>query len=194
MKLIFSDNVPSNFFKALSYHVESPPSFLSKILNRPESSSLLLQLLNKDILKPGQIKEIQNYLIEIYLTDSNHPTDTVDRFDAFEFLFTSSPKLLYQRLSELMSNFTYLDWSIDGDKFTFKKDNPVGIKNLGTLCFLNSILQQLFGIYEVRQSLYSYSDEDEFLLALKKIFAQLQFTNLSALETDQLAQHWTNWD
>jgi hypothetical protein len=198
-KLYFKENFFesnfSDFFRAASYNFSSRPKFLSTILHLPRAASLLFTLYQKERLTPEETKQIRNNFLNIYFNEIFCPNDISSRKDVFHFLLQSGNlSQLVQKIKPLMDNFIPPKFDMDGDTLHFRSDLPVGIKNPGALCFLNSILQQLFGIYEVRQSLYSYSGNDKFLLALQKFFGQLQYSNLAYLETDKLALHWKNWD
>lgn len=80
----------------------------------------------------------------------------------------------------------------------------VGLHNQGATCYLNSLLQTLFFLPEVRDLVYSFEyDESKHgneaqcqVLQLQRLFAQLELSDLSAVDTSGLTTSfgWTSAD
>ena len=50
--------------------------------------------------------------------------------------------------------------SIEATKEVSLKKNYVGIKNLGAICYMNSILQQLFKVNEFKEIIFSLQNSE----------------------------------
>jgi len=80
----------------------------------------------------------------------------------------------------------------------------VGLKNQGATCYLNSLLQTLFFLPEVRDLVYSFEydaarhgEEAKCqVLQLQRLFAQLELSDLAAVDTSGLTMSfgWTSAD
>ena len=105
-------------------------------------------------------------------------------------------KILYTLLSQcnIKELFNYMNNLIDTinvSKQAFKRENFVGIKNLGSTCYMNSILQQFFVIKDFRELVFSLRYDptlvetevnqkkiiDDFLYQLQKLYAHLYLSH-----------------
>ncbi|KAJ3438455.1 ubiquitin carboxyl-terminal hydrolase faf-x-related [Anaeramoeba flamelloides] len=72
-----------------------------------------------------------------------------------------------------------------------------GLKNLGCTCYMNSLLQQLFMIPEMREGILKIKtekNEDDFLYQLQKIFANLSENQMQYVDTSKFAKSYKDWN
>lgn len=74
------------------------------------------------------------------------------------------------------------------------KTKAVGLVNLGMTCFLNAILQQLYGIPTFRKTVIDYKGNDSFLIELKNLFCKMSNFSLKSVSPYNLIQKLTNSD
>ena len=81
-----------------------------------------------------------------------------------------------------------------------KKTNYIGLRNLGSLCYLNSIIQHLFRIPQFKYSILGaddkndpkkseFLDDDNMLHQLQKLFTFLSFPKYTKIEIKKLFRY-----
>ena len=79
------------------------------------------------------------------------------------------------KLSAPVEKPKFLEDLGSGDGSVIKVDNnPVGIPNYGNTCYLNSSLQMLFQIEDLRKLLNEFKGTDNLTLSLKSLFQQME--------------------
>lgn len=69
----------------------------------------------------------------------------------------------------------------------------VGLRNLGSTCYMNSILQQLFYTFPFRYLLMTEESKDESQFELKRIFTELLLTSRKYSDTQKFCAVWKGW-
>lgn len=84
------------------------------------------------------------------------------------------------------------EFNIDPSQYHSSNSSHTGLINQGVTCFLNSVLQQLFNIPELRQVIIKYKGDDHFLLELKDLFYRLQIFKQKSCSTVNFTKTLTN--
>jgi uncharacterized UBP type Zn finger protein len=68
---------------------------------------------------------------------------------------------------------------------------PLGMRNLGATCYLNSILQGLYFTPELRRLVYESAEGGPVLMELRKLFARLQLRSAPSVQRLTRALRWS---
>ena len=153
----------------------------------------------EDLLKSSDDKfinyeEIKNKNNEIdKINDDIQSNNLIKQMIAFcSFCLTSKENI--KEIIKILNEFKKLDdekanlAKKSNDKRILKRKKYVGLKNLGNICYLNSVIQQLFMIPHFRYSIMSIDDkkekiktdlldDDNALHQLQRMFTYLMFTS-----------------
>ena len=134
-----------------------------------------------------QNKNIIDFLISCFHSyNSNNPIQKT----MIGRLITSLKNLINEETKEYNNNIK----NQENNKMKKKTTPYVGLKNLGTLCYINSIIQQLFFIQKFKYSILSandskppdksfeFTDDDNILHQTQKLFTYLSFSSLGEFE------------
>lgn len=109
-------------------------------------------------------------------------------------------KYLFEVLEYLSSVYQKGDFS-NGDTLMvdIRKEEHIGLKNLGCTCYANSMFQQLYHNLEIQKALMSYnpdpSDQDQLVLYhVSKLFWKLKHTKMSHTFLDEFCRVFTSFD
>ena len=136
---------------------------------------------NNNINNNEQNKNIIDFLISCFQSyNDNNPIKT-----KIGMLITSLKNLINEEAKNCNENIN----NIENNKILKKKSPYVGLKNLGSLCYINSIIQQLFFIEKFKYSILSaddakppdksfyLTDDDNILHQTQKLFTYLSFSS-----------------
>jgi ubiquitin C-terminal hydrolase len=70
----------------------------------------------------------------------------------------------------------------------------VGLRNLGSTCYMNAIFQQLFWTYPFRHLILTSEMTEPWQNELKRIFAELLLSKRRFTDTQAFCACWTGWD
>ncbi|OHS96099.1 hypothetical protein TRFO_37770 [Tritrichomonas foetus] len=105
---------------------------------------------------------------------------------------------LLPELLQLHSNrVPFSRYNINGDEIVKLNDDVishVGLKNLDSTCYLNSIIQLLYSILPLRNSVMSYSGDDHFMIQLSQLFVCMNLVKTNFLSPDELINNLKTWD
>ncbi len=96
-----------------------------------------------------------------------------------------------------------LDWEFEA-KYEEKSDTGyAGLKNLGCICYMNSLMQQLFMVPRLRQNILSFEEtskelldnlSDNFMYQLQYIFSFLQESDKQYCDPSGFCQAFKDWE
>ena len=118
--------------------------------------------------------------------------------EAFKSAMMIASRLSGPRIVEALNKITtakisFKTFDIDGESLELHSGSkPIGLVNLGVTCFIDSILQQLFRVSELRQLVFNYKGKDKFTLQLAKLFCSMMYSNLDAVSTKELLDSWSS--
>lgn len=187
-----------------------------------------LSQINQKVLTILREEKIFKFLVEYFFTKENYDESNniiVDRNPVEKNTFSPSAKLksasyelisclcydsldnqnkIITTLSDYLTlgfwrNKRILDWTIIIKE---KKSSTgySGLKNLGSTCYMNSLIQQLYMIESLRDGILSISDnehipkEESLLFQLKSIFASLKLTEMKYVDTKDFCNSLRNYD
>jgi ubiquitin C-terminal hydrolase len=93
----------------------------------------------------------------------------------------------------LLGDFEHKAWNVNGDTYEENFEGHVGLENLGSTCFLNSILQQLFAIRDFRQLVFDCENPENALFRrMRTLFASMALSDVKFVSPEALAKHWVD--
>lgn len=84
-------------------------------------------------------------------------------------------------------------WNYDPSKKKVSVPGYVGLRNLGSTCYMNSVLQQLFYTYPFRYLIVTTEVTDESQIELKRIFTELLLSTRYYCDTKPFCNVWKGW-
>ena len=191
-------HLPTEFDEKLFSYVfdDLTSTFNSK--NQTTLKSACLEIIEKmlqiQVIPKENISRLSHYLIEEFLSIEEKSKNKELFILAGRCLSNIlNNEELHQRLKSLHSNKSfYGKWNISGDIET--RETYSGLTNLGCTCFFNSILQQFYGIPQLRIKIMDYEGEDMFTIKLKELFAKMTFSNLPYQNTKGVVKYFRGWD
>ena len=192
-----NEELITNYLKLLHLIISKVNSLNNKTLNEIDFSSVFTILIN-NFLIISPISENKN---ELY--SNNNSQDYIDYlFDLINIIIEINPqKYLLEFFSqEKIKNLISIYLSqlpLDTRNYSPKEEslsnnNYLGIKNISSICYMNSVLQTLYMVPLFRQSILSLKinsdtykkneskeDFDDFLFQLIRLFNYLTFSNKS---------------
>ena len=113
-------------------------------------------------------------------------------------------KLFFENNSSKSSKDKNILKNLKSDRIK-KKSNYIGIRNLGTICYLNSVIQQLYMIPQFKYSIMGVDDkkepqkseylkDDNMLHQLQKLFTYLTYTSYGEVIPKELAFSIKNYE
>ena len=191
----------SEFFSSLADHLTTNDkelgNYLVDLFTKGQEEMGHLHLMKRFVARKyfseDQLLTISESILENYLAPrkSDHSPDLIKEVATLTSMFSTKP--LEEYLTTEISNSSWGDWHIDGDSIKLNSGR-VGLVNLGQTCFLNSILQQFFAVKELRQMIFGYSGDDQFMRALKLLYARMECSEEKSVTTQSLASRWIDWD
>ena len=195
---IMLPHLPKEFDLKLFSFVYDDLTSTNESVNHINLKRSCLELIEK-MLQTQEVPQdnktnLSTYLIDEFLTidERSKNKDLFVLASRCLSLILCNPEL-DERLKTIHSNKSfYGKWNISGDIET--RENYSGLTNLGCTCFFNSILQQFYGIPEIRIKIIGYDGDDMFTKKLKELFAKMTFSNLPYQNTKGVVKYFQGWD
>jgi hypothetical protein len=92
----------------------------------------------------------------------------------------------------MIKSTRFFSWSIDGDSITLNTNGHVGLRNLGSTCYLSSFLQQFFAVTRFRQLVFDCESDDPFLVRLRTLCVEMQLTDLQSISPEDFVDEWVD--
>jgi ubiquitin C-terminal hydrolase len=87
-----------------------------------------------------------------------------------------------------------MDWNYSTAALEKSETGFVGLKNLGSTCYMNSTLQNLFMMPSFRAGIMNAPAEDGLLRQLQLLFASLQHSDRQYINPKELCAAYTDWE
>lgn len=188
-----------DFYNVLSYHAnEYNDIIVKKCLNNLDSVSLLAvlhKMLENNVIPSEYFDNISKEIVNKYLTINSKPRNKESFSLALKCLSHIDSDYAIETLNSYhKERNAYNEWGIDGDSSTVSSTGYSGLINLGATCFLDSTLQQFYGIPQLRKAIIEYEGDDLFMKQLKILFAKLLLSKGRSISTSDLVKEWVGWD
>lgn len=161
------------------------------------------------------IKELYSYLFNVTTnSDLEHPSGISSC--KFKTMATRSAgfSLLAELVKDCPENFIELiqllkpHHVIEGTKDVLNWENPkifdksssgyVGLKNLGSICYVNSLMQQFYMLPALRNNLLSISmnplNEENLLFQIQKMFSYLHKSERQYFNPHHFCRNFKDWE
>ncbi|OHT12075.1 hypothetical protein TRFO_03686 [Tritrichomonas foetus] len=204
--------LPKEFFDSLSNHIylsnERNDEIISIVFNilfentdnyiYDEHIRCLNSLLRSGFLSEQEREKCARFLIDNFLRENIPPVPTFDEaMNCIQYIFDN--KLIKNQLTRLIQEHNdYIQYNIDvnssnsnqfdlidADDIIFKDINYIGLDNLGTTCYANSDIQQLFYCQNFFNELFVL-DEDRNMIndlknELQELFITMKYSQMKSI-------------
>ena len=194
----YPTELTSHFFTSWARHIEEPDALALQLANiafesnleNPGHFDIYYALMKRGFLT----EEEEQFITEKCVSYLDITRDFVSRG-----MFNSALKIIEYKIEDtsvveainrvIQSDINIKSWEVDGDQIK-AKHLAVGLKNLGVTCFVNSTLQQLFRIKELRQNLFDYQGDDTFMIKLRKLFGKMMVSDCKYCLPRSALENW----
>ena len=74
------------------------------------------------------------------------------------------------------------------------KNVSVGLSNLGSTCYINAIIQQIFHIKPLKDIILSTEFHDSSMIALHDLFTEMEYSNKKYIDMNSFISNWCDWN
>ena len=149
---------------------------MSQYWNDFPITKILPILLENYIISPSYINIISIYPFKLLQSSIHSNLETLNTI--FQAIYENIP-LINEWNYQTTNNF---------------KENRCGLSNLGSTCYVNSILQVLFSIEPLKNFIISYNFDDTSLIALQKLFTMMEYSHKKCIDMRDFINSWETWD
>jgi hypothetical protein len=91
-------------------------------------------------------------------------------------------------------NFSCDRWNYHPDAHSQSETGYLGLRNLGSTCYMNAVFQQLFHIFPFRYLVVTTPTDDDAQKELKELFTELLIGKQKSCDTQPFCNCWKGWD
>ncbi|OHS98732.1 hypothetical protein TRFO_08737 [Tritrichomonas foetus] len=85
-------------------------------------------------------------------------------------------------------------WGYSPENFKRNSNGLCGLRNLGSTCYMNSIIQQLYYNSDFCEATFHSNSDNKFIAELRNIFINLALSNQASVNTEFFADRWKEDD
>ena len=160
--------------------------------------------LRKNMFNQKEKEQIANYIANNFIIEQMERLPKYSFYEAMQIVSYFQYPVIIDAIYKLFNQYDFSDHLkahsndllIDGDNISFRKypggcgdievnykDFPIGLKNLGMTCYINSVLQQLFNINDFGNALNQEPTNNiKAAIALNKLFCKLSTSYLNVAD------------